>query len=72
MQKIINILSLQKISLQQNMKSIKLLLIIFTLLFIQSCVNTKVIDVKSPCVSGKNGPCGPRIPVNTWLEEYRS
>lgn len=72
MQKIINTLSLQKIISRQSMKSIKLILIVFTLLFIQSCVNTKVIDVKSPCVSGKNGPCGPRIPVNTWLEEYRS
>ena len=72
MQKIINTLSLQKIISRQSMKNIKLILIVFTLLFIQSCVNTKVIDVKSPCVSGKNGPCGPRIPVNTWLEEYRS
>ncbi|MBO4956536.1 MAG: hypothetical protein J6C50_01745 [Rickettsiales bacterium] len=54
------------------MKYIKIFLVCLVLLFIQSCVNTKVIDVKSPCVSGKNGPCGPRIPVNTWLEEYRS
>ena len=54
------------------MKNVKLFLILFVLLLIQSCVNTKVVDVKSPCVSGKNGPCGPRIPVNTWLDEYKS
>ena len=50
----------------------KIFFVLVCLLFIQSCVNTKVIDVKSPCVSGKDGPCGPRIPVNTWLMEYRS
>ena len=74
----------QEIFLEKNYKSFtigkKLILvvmktaklaIVFVLLFtVQSCVNTKVVDVKSPCVSGKDGPCGPRMPVNTWLNEY--
>jgi hypothetical protein len=25
-----------------------------------------VIDVKSPCVSTEDGPCGPKRPVNDW------
>lgn len=53
-------------------KKLKYLFLLMLFLFIQSCVNTKVIDVKSPCVSGREGPCGPRIPVNTWLLNYNS
>ena len=53
-------------------KYFKYLFILILFLCVQSCINTKVVDVKSPCVSGQDGPCGPRIPVNTWLEQYRS
>ncbi|MDR3078667.1 MAG: hypothetical protein LBU15_01370 [Rickettsiales bacterium] len=35
-------------------------------LLLQSCSAAKVVDVKSPCVSGEEGPCGPRKPVNEW------
>ncbi|MDR0571493.1 MAG: hypothetical protein LBG48_01435 [Rickettsiales bacterium] len=53
------------------MKLAKYLVLLLMLVFLQSCVNTKVIDVKSPCVSADGGPCGPRKPVNTWLlKEY--
>lgn len=53
-------------------KACRLLFIFVLFLFIQSCTATKVVDVKSPCVSGKDGPCGPRRPVNTWLNDYIS
>jgi hypothetical protein len=53
-------------------KTLKYVLVLMSFLLIQSCVNTKVVDVKSPCVSGDGGPCGPKIPVNTWLLEYDS
>ena len=53
-------------------KCFKYLFILVLFLCVQSCMNTKVVDVKSPCVSGKDGPCGHRVPVNTWLEQYRS
>ncbi|MDR1425847.1 MAG: hypothetical protein LBI70_02540 [Rickettsiales bacterium] len=36
------------------------------ILFLQSCAATKVIDVKSPCVSRTGGPCGPRRSINDW------
>jgi hypothetical protein len=39
------------------------LLTIFLLL--ASCA-PKVIDVKSPCVSSEDGPCGPKKPINDW------
>lgn len=54
------------------MKILKLSVVLFAVFLLNSCVNTKVVDVKSPCVSGQDGPCGPRRPVNTWLMEYRS
>ncbi len=47
----------------QKMKKISL---IFLILIISSCSTSNMIDVKSPCVSGKKGPCGPKIPVNDW------
>jgi hypothetical protein len=50
----------------------KCVVVLLLLVFVQSCVNTKVVDVKSPCVSGSDGPCGPKIPINTWLPEYQS
>lgn len=31
-----------------------------------SCTGRKVMDIKSPCVSTNDGPCGPRKPVNDW------
>ena len=32
-----------------------------------SCVgNNKIVDIKSPCVSAKDGPCEPRKSVNDW------
>lgn len=45
----------------------KYLLILLAFLMLQSCTANKVIEVKSPCVSGQDGPCGPRKAVNTWL-----
>jgi hypothetical protein len=45
----------------QSMKKI-ILTVIF---FICSCTG-KVVDVKSPCVSGDDGPCGPKKPINDW------
>lgn len=46
-------------------------LLFFTLLlFLSSCSN-KVVDIKSPCVSKGDGPCGPKKPINDWwLKEY--
>ncbi len=47
-----------------------LMLVLF--LILQSCTANKVIEVKSPCVSGDGGPCGPRRPINTWLYETKA
>ncbi len=47
----------------QKMKKISL---IFLILIISSCSSSNTIDIKSPCVSSKRGPCGPKIPVNDW------
>jgi hypothetical protein len=42
-------------------------LILFCLLAaLSSCGGGKVLDIKSPCVSNNDGPCGPRKPVNDW------
>jgi hypothetical protein len=54
------------------MKMVRCVLFALMILAVQSCTSPKVVDVKSPCVSGKDGPCGPRRPVNTWLLEYNS
>lgn len=44
---------------------------LLTLFFmVLSCTGTKVRDVKSPCVSGEDGPCGTRKPINSWLQNY--
>lgn len=43
----------------------KYLFIAISLLLFCSCAN-RVIDVKSPCVSSKKGPCGPKKPINDW------
>ena len=45
-------------------KCFTILAIMFT---VQSCVRSKIIDVKSPCVSGNGGPCDVRQPINTWM-----
>ena len=50
-------------------KIFKYLFISLILILLQSCIRTKVMDIKSPCVSGKGGPCDVRVPVNTWLNE---
>jgi hypothetical protein len=52
-----------------KVKIVKYLILFLIAATLQSCTGTKVIDVKSPCVSGENGPCGPRKPVNTWLTQ---
>jgi hypothetical protein len=46
-------------------QSIKKFIILFTLIFICSC-SKKIVDVKSPCVSLGDGPCGPKMPINDW------
>ncbi len=33
---------------------------------LSSCTGGKVMDIKSPCVSAEDGPCGPRKSVNDW------
>ncbi|MDR2526290.1 MAG: hypothetical protein LBC92_00240 [Rickettsiales bacterium] len=45
----------------------KYLFFLFSFLILQSCTANRVIEVKSPCVGAEGSPCGPRIPVNTWL-----
>lgn len=43
----------------------KRILLAITILLLASCNSTKVVDVKSPCVS-LGEPCGPRRPINDW------
>ncbi len=43
----------------------KKLILIISILFISSCSH-KMIEVKSPCVSTQDGPCGPKTPINSW------
>ncbi len=43
----------------------KILSILAIFFFTVSCAE-KVIDVKSPCVSTEDGPCGPKKPINQW------
>ena len=42
------------------------LLLIVSLFLVSSCASHKVVDIKSPCVSTKDGPCGPRKSINEW------
>ena len=44
----------------------RLLIIVFLPLTIASCTVGKVMDIKSPCVSTNDGPCGPKKPINDW------
>ena len=47
------------------------LVLILLSFFLMSC-SSKVIDVKSPCVSIGDGPCGPKKPINDWwLKDYK-
>lgn len=43
----------------------KISVVFLVFLAISSC-STKTLDVKSPCVSKEDGPCGPRKPINDW------
>lgn len=52
------------------MKVGKYIVLVLFVLLITSCASTKIVDIKSPCVGGINSPCGPRKPVNTWLDYY--
>lgn len=45
------------------MKKVILALALFVL--VSACA-TKAIDIKSPCVSKEDGPCGPKRPINEW------
>lgn len=48
----------------------KKIILLATLLCTMSC-STKVIDIKSPCVSTEEGPCGPKRSVNDWWIESK-
>jgi hypothetical protein len=49
-----------------------ILVVILFLSFLTSCTN-KVVDVKSPCVSKSDGPCGPKKPINDWwLKDHKN
>lgn len=56
------------------MKYLKIFCLILILSINISCARTgKTIDIKSPCVSAKNGPCEPKVPVNDWwLKNYKT
>jgi hypothetical protein len=43
----------------------KIISIIAVFFFAFSCSH-KVIEVKSPCVSSEDGPCGTKKPINQW------
>jgi len=43
----------------------KIVLILSFFVIISSC-SSKTVDVKSPCVSKEDGPCGPKRPINDW------
>lgn len=44
----------------------KLIILFLFVAAISSCSTGNVVDVKSPCVSNDNGPCGPKKPINDW------
>jgi hypothetical protein len=56
---------LKHINQTTHSKMIKKILILTMLFFSFSC-STKVIDIKSPCVSSEDGPCGKKIQINDW------
>jgi hypothetical protein len=47
-------------------------LILALFLCVLSSCSTKVVDIKSPCVSSEDGPCGPKKPINDWwIKDYK-
>jgi hypothetical protein len=44
----------------------KKFLLILSVIFLANSCAKKVIDVKSPCVSKEDGPCGPKKSINKW------
>jgi len=49
-----------------NMKMKKIIFILMALTLFVSCSQRRTIDVKSPCVSNEDGPCGPKRLINDW------
>jgi hypothetical protein len=50
---------------------IKIISFIILLFSVTACFGKKYVDIKSPCVSSEDGPCGTKIPVNDWwLKDY--
>ncbi len=45
--------------------ALKLLFIALISITSTSC-KSRVVDVKSPCVSLEDGPCGVKKPINDW------
>lgn len=43
----------------------KIFTILLVTVFASSCKN-RIVDVKSPCVSNEDGPCGEKKPINDW------
>jgi hypothetical protein len=39
---------------------------VLTILFFAFSCSSKVVDIKSPCVSEESGPCGLKKPINDW------
>lgn len=49
-------------------KLLSALLLVSCVLCLQSCTAPKTVNVKSPCVSGEDGPCGPKKSINAhWM-----
>jgi hypothetical protein len=44
----------------------KKIILILAISFLTVSCSSKVIDVKSPCVSRDDGPCGSKKPINDW------
>lgn len=43
----------------------KIVLLLSFVVALASC-SSKTVDIKSPCVSTDDGPCGPKKPINDW------
>lgn len=54
-----------KLQMKATKNCLRSAVVIMSLIFLTSC-STKVVDVKSPCVSLESGPCGNRHPINDW------
>jgi len=48
------------------MKKLLIVILMTFLSFLTFSCSSKVIDVKSPCVSTDDGPCGPKKSINDW------